>query len=297
MAIVGLFVARPGRCAGHRRGWATRVELAGRPRPAAADLDHHRAGQGAVPQQRDQPRRPDPARASSRPRSRASRSCSCSRPTPAPASGCCWPTCSSAGAWPRPSAPGAAIIQFFGGIHEIYFPYVLMKPQLILAMIAGGMTGIFINVLFDVGPARAGGSGLDLRGLRARRQRQLPRGHRCRCFGAAAVAFVVAGAPAQDGPGRRGRGRPGRRDRADGGDEGQEVVGLLGARPARRRGRERPDPQRSCSPATPAWAPPRWAPRCCARRSRAPGTATSRWSTRRSPTSTTPTTWSSPTRT
>ncbi|WP_181310556.1 PTS mannitol transporter subunit IICBA [Nocardioides campestrisoli] len=51
----------------------------------------------------------------------------------------------------KASAPGAAIIQFFGGIHEIYFPYVLMKPKLILAMIAGGMTGVFINVLFDVG--------------------------------------------------------------------------------------------------------------------------------------------------
>jgi PTS system mannitol-specific IIC component len=51
----------------------------------------------------------------------------------------------------RASAPGAAIIHFFGGIHEIYFPYVLMKPKLILAMIAGGMTGVFVNVLFDVG--------------------------------------------------------------------------------------------------------------------------------------------------
>lgn len=49
------------------------------------------------------------------------------------------------------SAPGAAIIQFFGGIHEIYFPYVLMRPVLIVAMIAGGMTGVFINVGFDVG--------------------------------------------------------------------------------------------------------------------------------------------------
>src|SRR5688500_5774471 len=42
----------------------------------------------------------------------------------------------------KASAPGAAIIHFFGGIHEIYFPYVLMKPILILAAIAGGMTGI-----------------------------------------------------------------------------------------------------------------------------------------------------------
>ena len=53
----------------------------------------------------------------------------------------------------KSSAPGAAIIQFFGGIHEIYFPYILMKPALILAAIAGGATGIFTFSLFDVGLA------------------------------------------------------------------------------------------------------------------------------------------------
>ena len=42
----------------------------------------------------------------------------------------------------RPSVPAAMIIQFLGGIHEIYFPYVLMKPRLILAMIAGGAAGV-----------------------------------------------------------------------------------------------------------------------------------------------------------
>ncbi|WP_217376890.1 PTS mannitol transporter subunit IICBA [Paenarthrobacter ureafaciens] len=42
----------------------------------------------------------------------------------------------------KASAPGAAVIHFLGGIHEIYFPYVLMKPILILAAIGGGMTGI-----------------------------------------------------------------------------------------------------------------------------------------------------------
>jgi len=42
----------------------------------------------------------------------------------------------------KASAPGAALIHFFGGIHEIYFPYDLMRPLLILAAIAGGMTGI-----------------------------------------------------------------------------------------------------------------------------------------------------------
>ncbi|MGR5140176.1 PTS mannitol transporter subunit IICBA [Photobacterium sp. DNB23_23_1] len=51
----------------------------------------------------------------------------------------------------KQSAAGASIIHFFGGIHEIYFPYVLMNPRLILAVIAGGMTGVFINVVFDSG--------------------------------------------------------------------------------------------------------------------------------------------------
>lgn len=48
----------------------------------------------------------------------------------------------------KASAPGAVIIHFFGGIHEIYFPYVLMKPTLILAVIAGGVSGVFtLNLL------------------------------------------------------------------------------------------------------------------------------------------------------
>ncbi|MCC6495462.1 MAG: PTS mannitol transporter subunit IICB, partial [Propionibacteriaceae bacterium] len=47
----------------------------------------------------------------------------------------------------RASAPGAAFIQFVGGIHEVYFPYALMKPILILALIGGGMTGVATNML------------------------------------------------------------------------------------------------------------------------------------------------------
>ncbi len=57
------------------------------------------------------------------------------------------------------SAPGAAIIHFFGGIHEVYFPYVLMKPALIIAVILGGMSGVATNQLFGdglVGPASPG---------------------------------------------------------------------------------------------------------------------------------------------
>jgi PTS system mannitol-specific IIC component len=51
----------------------------------------------------------------------------------------------------RPTVPAALIIQFFGGIHEIYFPYVLMRPKTVLATIAGGMSGIAIFQAFDVG--------------------------------------------------------------------------------------------------------------------------------------------------
>jgi PTS system mannitol-specific IIC component len=49
------------------------------------------------------------------------------------------------------SAPGSIIIHFFGGIHEIYFPYILMKPVLIVAAIAGGATGVLVFDIFDVG--------------------------------------------------------------------------------------------------------------------------------------------------
>jgi PTS system mannitol-specific IIC component len=52
----------------------------------------------------------------------------------------------------RATVPGAMIIHFLGGIHEIYFPYILMKPKLILAAIAGGMAG--------VGTAMVTGAGL-----------------------------------------------------------------------------------------------------------------------------------------
>ncbi|MGF9713194.1 PTS mannitol transporter subunit IICB [Paenibacillus naphthalenovorans] len=51
----------------------------------------------------------------------------------------------------KQSAPGAAIIHFFGGIHEIYFPYILMNPRLILAAITGGVVGTFTFSLFQAG--------------------------------------------------------------------------------------------------------------------------------------------------
>lgn len=51
----------------------------------------------------------------------------------------------------KESAPSSIIIHFFGGIHEIYFPYVLMKPILVLAVIAGGMSGVFTFNLLGAG--------------------------------------------------------------------------------------------------------------------------------------------------
>jgi PTS system mannitol-specific IIC component len=51
----------------------------------------------------------------------------------------------------KASAWGASVIVLVGGIHEIYFPFVLMKPRLILAAIAGGATGVATNALLDSG--------------------------------------------------------------------------------------------------------------------------------------------------
>ncbi|WP_243841716.1 PTS mannitol transporter subunit IICBA [Mycobacterium sp. DL592] len=91
----------------------------------------------------------------------------------------------------RASAPGAAIIQFFGGIHEIYFPYVLMKPKLIVATILGGMTGIFINVLFGSG-LRAPAAPGSIIAVYAQTASGSFLGVTLSVFGAAAVSFAVA---------------------------------------------------------------------------------------------------------
>ena len=47
--------------------------------------------------------------------------------------------------------PAAIIVQFLGGIHEIYFPYVLMKPRMILAVISGGFVGNLVFVITGAG--------------------------------------------------------------------------------------------------------------------------------------------------
>lgn len=59
----------------------------------------------------------------------------------------------------KDSAPGAIIIQFLGGIHEIYFPYILMNPFVIIGPILGNICAIFFFSIMDaglVGPAAPG---------------------------------------------------------------------------------------------------------------------------------------------
>ncbi|GAA4743218.1 hypothetical protein GCM10025783_13430 [Amnibacterium soli] len=51
----------------------------------------------------------------------------------------------------RPTVPSAMIVHFLGGIHEIYFPYVLMKPILVIAAIVGGAAGVLSFVLLGGG--------------------------------------------------------------------------------------------------------------------------------------------------
>lgn len=51
----------------------------------------------------------------------------------------------------KQSAPGAVIIHFFGGIHEIYFPYILMNPMVIVAPIVGNICSIFFFSLTGCG--------------------------------------------------------------------------------------------------------------------------------------------------
>lgn len=59
----------------------------------------------------------------------------------------------------RSSAPGAIVIHFFGGIHEIYFPYVMMKPLLFLSVIAGGIAGTATFQLLGAGLRAAASPG------------------------------------------------------------------------------------------------------------------------------------------
>lgn len=89
----------------------------------------------------------------------------------------------------KSSSWGAMIIHFFGGIHEIYFPYVMMKPALFLAAIAGGVSGTFTFQLLNagLGAAASPGSILAIMGM-------VPKGDGYLANLLAVLAGVFAGA-------------------------------------------------------------------------------------------------------
>ena len=51
----------------------------------------------------------------------------------------------------KASAPGALIVHLVGGIHELYFPYILMNPLLLLATIGGSVAAMAYNMLLNLG--------------------------------------------------------------------------------------------------------------------------------------------------
>ena len=91
----------------------------------------------------------------------------------------------------RASAPGAIIIQFIGGIHEIYFPYVLSKPILVIAAILGGATGVLTNVIFHSGLRSPASPGSIIAVVAAAPAGSLV-GVLCSVVFSAAVSFLVA---------------------------------------------------------------------------------------------------------
>ena len=87
----------------------------------------------------------------------------------------------------KESAPGAAIIHFLGGIHEIYFPYVLAHPVMILAMYAGGMTADLWFAIFDAGLAATPSPGSIFAYLAV-----IPPGQHFAVLGGVAIAIVAS---------------------------------------------------------------------------------------------------------
>ena len=91
----------------------------------------------------------------------------------------------------KSSAPGAAIIEFLGGVHEIYFPYVLMKPSLILAAIGGGVTGTFLFTLLGGGLKAAASPG-SIIAILIVSAKDAYLGNIIGVLGAAIVSFLIA---------------------------------------------------------------------------------------------------------
>jgi PTS system mannitol-specific IIC component len=91
----------------------------------------------------------------------------------------------------KETAPASIIIHFFGGIHEIYFPYVLMNPILIIAVMAGGVSGVLTNVIFNTGAVATPSPG-SIFALMAVASRGSHIGILLSVAVSAAVSFVVA---------------------------------------------------------------------------------------------------------
>lgn len=87
----------------------------------------------------------------------------------------------------KQSAPGAMIIHFFGGIHEIYFPYVLAQPIMIGALWAGGMAADLWFVIFNAGLVATPSPGSILAYAAV-----TPRGSYIAVFGGVVVGAVVS---------------------------------------------------------------------------------------------------------
>ena len=51
----------------------------------------------------------------------------------------------------RANASSSSVIHFFGGIHEVYFPFIILKPILVIAAIAGGVVGVSVMQIFGAG--------------------------------------------------------------------------------------------------------------------------------------------------
>jgi PTS system mannitol-specific IIC component len=91
----------------------------------------------------------------------------------------------------KASAPGAAVIHFLGGIHEIYFPYILIRPVLIIAPILGSASAILVYSFFGGGLVAPASPGSIIAVLA-----MAPKGHLLVTFlgvlVAGAVSFLVA---------------------------------------------------------------------------------------------------------
>jgi PTS system mannitol-specific IIC component len=135
----------------------------------------------------------------------------------------------------RPTAPGAIIIHFFGGIHEIYFPYLLMKPKLIIAAMAGGMAGVGTALVTNSGLVAPPAPGSIFAYMAV-----TPRGGHLSvllCIAVAtAVTFVVAAALLKFGRG------------ADAADDAADAADAAAAE-ALAEGTSAPDPSAAAAPA------------------------------------------------